>query len=60
VRHFLSTPWPLGSGEPAVLVAAGLLLLVAQALKAIGWGRLFAPVERPHSFALAAGNGVPL
>jgi len=34
-------------GKPAVLVAAGLLLLVAQALKAIGWGRLFAPCERP-------------
>jgi uncharacterized membrane protein YbhN (UPF0104 family) len=57
VRHFASTPWPLTGGEPAVLVAAGLLLLVAQALKAIGWGRLFAPRERPHPLALAAGNG---
>lgn len=57
VRHFASTPWPLAGGEPAVLVAAGLLLLVAQALKAIGWGRLFAPHERPHPLALAAGNG---
>lgn len=57
VRHFASTPWPLARGEPAVLVAAGLLLLVAQALKAIGWGRLFVPRERPHPLALAAGNG---
>src|ERR687887_2479010 len=57
VRHFASTPWPLTGGEPGVLVAAGLLLLVSQALKAIGWGRLFAPAERPHPLALAAGNG---
>jgi hypothetical protein len=28
-----------------------------RALKAIGWGRLFAPRERPHPLALAAGNG---
>ncbi len=57
VRHFASTPWPLASGQPAVIVAAGLLLLVAQGLKAIGWGRLFAPPERPRPLALAAGNG---
>jgi hypothetical protein len=38
-------------------VAAGLLLLLAQALKAIGWARLFAPEERPPALALAAGNG---
>jgi hypothetical protein len=57
VRHFASTPWPLTRGEPGVLVAAGLLLLAAQALKAVGWGRLFAPRERPHALALAAGNG---
>jgi uncharacterized membrane protein YbhN (UPF0104 family) len=40
-----------------VLVAAGLLLLLAQALKAYGWGRLFTPDERPKVLALAAGNG---
>jgi uncharacterized membrane protein YbhN (UPF0104 family) len=38
-------------------VAAGLLLLLAQALKAYGWGRLFVPDERPKALALAAGNG---
>jgi uncharacterized membrane protein YbhN (UPF0104 family) len=40
-----------------VLVAAGTLLLVAQTLKAYGWGRLFTPEERPKTLALAAGNG---
>ena len=57
VRHFERTPWPLSHGEPGLLVAAGLLLLVAQGLKAIGWARLFSPCERPHPLALAAGNG---
>ena len=31
--------------------------LLAQALKAYGWGRLFTPDERPKPLALAAGNG---
>ena len=56
-RHFATTSWPLSSGQPGVLVAAGLLLLLAQAFKAYGWGRLFAPGERPRPLALAAGNG---
>jgi uncharacterized membrane protein YbhN (UPF0104 family) len=56
-RHFATTSWPLTSGNPALLVAAGLLLLLAQALKAYGWGRLFTPDERPKVLALAAGNG---
>jgi hypothetical protein len=56
-RHFATTSWPLSSGHPGLLVAAGLLLLLAQALKAYGWGRLFAPEERPKPLALAAGNG---
>ena len=56
-RHFATTSWPLASGNPGVLVAAGLLLLLAQALKAYGWGRLFTPDERPRPLALAAGNG---
>ena len=57
VRHFATTSWPLSGGEPGVLVAVGLLLVLAQALKAYGWGRLFAPGERPRPLALAAGNG---
>jgi hypothetical protein len=40
-----------------VLVAGGGLLVLAQALKAFGWGRLFAASERPTPLALAAGNG---
>ena len=28
-RHFATTSWPLASGNPGVLVAAGLLLLLA-------------------------------
>jgi hypothetical protein len=57
VRHFESTPWPLTAGRPGLLVAAGVLLLLAQALKALGWGRLFRRAERPSTMALAAGNG---
>jgi len=56
-RHFAAMSWPLSSRHPGVLVAAGLLLVLAQALKAFGWGRLFAPSERPTPLALAAGNG---
>jgi hypothetical protein len=56
-RHFAGTSFPLSHGHPGLLVAAGLLLLVAQALKAFGWGRLFSPDERPRPLALAAGNG---
>jgi hypothetical protein len=56
-RHFARTPWPLSRGRPGLLVAAGLLLLLAQALKALGWGRLFRGAERPSTLALAAGNG---
>lgn len=57
VRHFARSGWPLAGGRPGWLIGAGVLLLVAQALKALGWGRLFGPDERPSPFALAAGNG---
>jgi len=57
VRHFATTSWPLSHGQPSLLVAAGLLLLLAQVLKALGWGRLFTRRERPSAFALVAGNG---
>jgi uncharacterized membrane protein YbhN (UPF0104 family) len=56
-RHFATTAWPLSGGEPGVLVAVGVLLLLAQGLKAYGWGRLFVPGGRPRPLALAAGNG---
>jgi hypothetical protein len=57
VRHFATTSWPLSRGKPGLLVAAGLLLLLAQALKAFGWARLFTSRERPSALALVAGNG---
>ena len=56
-RHFATTSWPLSSGDPGVLVATGLLLIGAQALKALGWARLFSVEERPTALSLAAGNG---
>jgi len=56
-RHFATTSWPLSSGHPGLLVAAGVLLLLAHMLKAYGWGRLFTADERPKPLALAAGNG---
>jgi hypothetical protein len=56
-RHFAAMSWPLSSRHPALLVAAGFLLVLAQALKAFGWGRLFTASERPTTLALAAGNG---
>jgi hypothetical protein len=56
-RHVASSPWPLSGGRPGLVVAAGVLLLIAQALKALGWGRLFRGTERPSTLALAAGNG---
>jgi uncharacterized membrane protein YbhN (UPF0104 family) len=57
VRHFATTSWPLSHGQPGLLVSAGLLLLLAQALKALGWARLFTNRERPSPLALVAGNG---
>ena len=57
VRHFVTTSRPLSRGKPGLLAAAGLLLLLAQALKALGWARLFTNRERPSPLALAAGNG---
>jgi hypothetical protein len=56
-RHFAAMSWPLSSGHPGVLAAAALLLVLAQALKAFGWARLFTASERPPTLALAAGNG---
>jgi Lysylphosphatidylglycerol synthase TM region len=56
-RHFAGAGWPLSRGRPGWLIVAGMLMLLAQALKAIGWSRLFGLDERPSSLALAAGNG---
>src|SRR3979411_2548343 len=48
-RHFATTKWPLSGGDPGWLVAAGLLLLLAQALKAFGWARVFAAEGGPRT-----------
>jgi hypothetical protein len=56
-RHFATMSWPFSNGRPGLIVAAAFLLVLAQALKALGWGRLFPAAERPTTMALAAGNG---
>ena len=56
-RHLAASPWPFSGGQPAVIVAVGVLLVLAQAFKAYGWGRLFAKDEQPEVLALAAANG---
>jgi len=55
--RFSSTGWPFSHGKPLLIVGAGLLFLVAYPVKAWGWGRLFAPAERPKTSALAAAGG---
>ena len=56
-RRFAETSWPLVHGHPAVLAAAGLLFLLAGALKIYAWRALFSADERPRTLALAAGSG---
>ena len=56
-RRFADTPWPLSRGDPSLLTAAGLLFLVAYALKIYAWRLLFAVDERPQTRALAAATG---
>ena len=57
IRHFVAEGWPLQGGDPWILVSVGLLFVLAYALKAFGWARLFRPSERPPSLALAAAGG---
>ena len=56
-RRFADTPFPLSRGDPSLLTAAGLLFLVAYALKIYAWRWLFAVDERPQTRALAAATG---
>ena len=56
-RRFAETSWPLVHGHPGVLAAAGLLFLLAGALKIYAWRSLFSADERPRTLALAAGSG---
>ena len=56
-RSFAQTSWPLVRGHPGLLAAAGLLFLLASALKVYAWRALFAADERPRTLALAAAAG---
>lgn len=56
-RRFAETSWPLVHGHPGVLAAAGLLFVLAGALKIYAWRSLFSADERPRTLALAAGSG---
>lgn len=56
-RHFAAAGWPLANANLKLVAAAGALFVVAYALKAFGWERLFAPAERPGPLALAAAGG---
>jgi hypothetical protein len=56
-RSLVHSGWPLGGGNPALVVAAGLLFALAYVFKAYGWRRLFRKTERPGPLALAAAGG---
>ena len=53
-HHFATGSWPLSNGNAGVLVAAGLLLILAQGLKALGWEAV--RTARAASAARAAGG----
>jgi uncharacterized membrane protein YbhN (UPF0104 family) len=55
-RHYVAQGWPLSRGNAWLIAAAGVLFLLAFALKGVGWRRLLARSERPGSHALAAAN----
>ena len=56
-RSLIDSGWPLSQGNPGLVVAAGLLFLLAYGFKAYGWHRLFRAEERPGPLALAAAGG---
>jgi hypothetical protein len=58
-RHFATSPWPLSGGQPGVLAAVCLLLLLAQGFKAWGWGRLFAADEGLDRWRLPLATAEP-
>ena len=58
-RHFATTSWPLSNGQPGLLVAAGLLLLVAQALKAYGWAGFSRWTSGPRRSRSRQATAVP-
>jgi uncharacterized membrane protein YbhN (UPF0104 family) len=56
VRHYATTGWPLTGANSWLVAVAGVLFLLAFALKGAGWRRLLKRGERPGSHALAAAN----
>jgi hypothetical protein len=56
-RSLVDSGWPLAHGNPALVVSAGLLFVLAYGFKAYGWRRLFRTNERPGPLALAAAGG---
>jgi hypothetical protein len=56
-RHVALHGFPLARANPQLAAAAGVLFLLAYALKAFGWQRLFITHERPRSLTLAAASG---
>lgn len=56
VRHYGAHGWPLSGANSWLVAVAGVLFLVAFALKGAGWRRLLKRGERPGSHALAAAN----
>jgi len=57
VVHFRKVGFPLAHADALGLALTGTLFLVAYAVKAYGWQRLFHPEERPQPLALAAAGG---
>lgn len=57
ILHFAESGWPLSGAEPRLAGAAGGFFILAYALKAYGWQRLFRPTDRPTPLALAAAGG---
>ncbi len=56
-RHFARAGWPIHHANPWLVALAALIVLVAYALKAWGWQRLFRRDGRPTMLTLAAAGG---
>ena len=57
ILHFTESGWPLSGADPRLAGVAGGFFILAYALKAYGWQRLFRPTDRPAPLALAAAGG---
>jgi uncharacterized membrane protein YbhN (UPF0104 family) len=57
IFHFRKVGFPLAHADVLGLALTATLFLIAYAVKAYGWQRLFSPEERPRPLALAAAGG---